>query len=62
MFLSGYIVLIGAILINVCAKYLGLATWYDFLQKKKARSIDYVFLFIMYPALLGGLVYLTLLL
>lgn len=53
IFLTGWIILVGAIIINVVAKKIGLATWYDFLEKKKVKWYEYFFLFVIYPLLLG---------
>lgn len=63
IYLAGLTVLIGAILLNVAAKALGLATWYDFLQSaadlgaaqaiRNLRLLDVLFLMLIYPAALG---------
>jgi len=62
--LSGFFLLVFAILINGIANYLGILTWYDFLLKRKnknfiskIRAIDYIWLFIGYPFFLGLLIY-----
>ena len=62
--LSGFFLLVFAILINGIANYLGILTWYDFLPKRKnksflskIRTVDYIWLFIGYPFLLGLLIY-----
>lgn len=65
MFLVGWIVLAGAILLNLLAGALHLATWYTFLQSVSAQGLvsalrtlrwqDAVFLFLVYPLGLGGL-------
>ena len=56
IFLIGVIVLVGAIIINTVASYLGLLTWYTFLSNNsaiKVSIINYIFLFLIYPMLLG---------
>lgn len=65
MFLVGWIVLLGAILLNLLAGALHLNTWYTFLQNVSAQGLasalralrwqDAVFLFLAYPLGLGGL-------
>jgi len=65
MFVVGWIILIGAIVLNVLAGMLNLSTWYTFLQNisvngagqalRALRWLDGVFLFILYPLGLGGL-------
>ena len=62
--LSGFFLLVFAILINGIANYIGILTWYDFLSKRKnksflskIRTVDYIWLFIGYPFLLGLLIY-----
>jgi len=53
--LSGIKILFLAIILNIFANYVGLSTWYDFLSNpKKLLSWDnYIFLFFIYPFLLG---------
>lgn len=65
LFLVGLVILIGAIAINAFAAALGLSTWYTFLSNlsqngllpslRQARPADLLFLFVLYPAGLGGL-------
>ena len=69
LYLSGIIVLIGAIIINIIAKYLKLASWYDFINLIGSQGLKqafvsqgilgFIFLFIIYPLLLGLLVWLS---
>lgn len=70
MLLTGWVVLIGAILLNGLAGLLGLATWYTFLTKIAEQGwlpalcqtsiISHLFLFVIYPLALGGLAWLGL--
>jgi len=70
IFLAGWVVLVGAILINMIAKFIGIPTWYDFLEKvrelgfllafKNAGIISLIFLFGIYPTLLGALAFVIL--
>jgi hypothetical protein len=62
-YIAGIIVLLIAILANVLAGILGLMSWYDAavsLQKnginglKEWRWMDYLWLFILYPLILGS--------
>jgi len=56
---KGYIILIIAILFNYLMKRWGIKTWYSFLNSFKnpnLKKIDYIFLFLIYPLLLGYLV------
>lgn len=55
IFLSGILFLMGAILINSIAKYLNFPSWYDFLNHTKITLVSSVWLFIIYPLLLGVL-------
>lgn len=67
IYLSGLIVLLGAILINSLAGLFGLTTWYDFLKSagdtgfanaiRTLTAVQLVFLFVLYPTGLGLLVY-----
>lgn len=63
LFIVGWVVLIAAILANLLAAMLGLKSWYDFIalfneHGKRGFSMlnffDYVWLFLLYPSLLGG--------
>jgi hypothetical protein len=67
MYLSGIVVLVGAILINSVAGLIGLPTWYDFLKSageqgfltalRTLNVLQLLFLFVLYPAGLGLLVF-----
>lgn len=67
IYLAGLAVLIGAIVLNVLAGRLGLATWYDFLRSvtqagireatKALRIWDWLFLLAIYPTCLGAFAY-----
>ena len=58
--ISGYVILVFAIVLNVVAKKLKLKTWYDFIQSRKdVTLISYLWLFIAYPVLLGLFAYLS---
>jgi hypothetical protein len=58
IYVTGMFFLAGAIGINVLAKRLGLPSWYDFLQKPELTLTSGLWLFIGYPFMLGGLVWL----
>ncbi|MFT4343823.1 MAG: hypothetical protein ACMXYE_03680 [Candidatus Woesearchaeota archaeon] len=49
----GFLVLLVAVLMNVVASYMGIATWYSFLQNPSFNIINLVFLFAVYPFVLG---------
>ena len=51
----GLRILLSAIVLNIFAKFVGLSTWYDFLSAPaKVLSWDnYIFLFFVYPFILG---------
>lgn len=65
----GYFILLGAILMNFLAKFFGLLTWYDLLTKinsqgvfpslKEASIASLVFLFLIYPLILGSIAWLV---
>ena len=65
--LSGFIILIGAILVNLIAKSLELSTWFDFLEDIKNKGfsqtikqigfISILYLILIYPFILGVLVW-----
>ena len=59
IFLVGWIVLLGAIVINGLAGLLKLPSWYTFLNNLNGSYsiLDYIWLFFGYPALLGILVF-----
>jgi len=68
IYLSGLIILISAILLNVISGKLGITGWYDFLtglsqsEKKIIQNLsflDYAWLFFLYPFLLGASVILA---
>ena len=63
IYIIGIAVLLIAILANILASVLGVLSWYDAilsLQKngmgglKQWRVLDYVWLFILYPTILGA--------
>jgi hypothetical protein len=70
IYLAGIAVLIAAVLLNLAAGWLNLSTWYSFLNLvsenglsqaiQSLRFIDYIFLLLIYPGLLGLAAYLTL--
>lgn len=63
----GFAILLGAMVINILATYLGLSTWYSFAGKIAGQGIgkalaeesilSMIFLFIIYPGLLGVIGY-----
>ncbi len=54
----GLSLVLGAIILNYLAGYLGLTTWYNFLnQSTKTDLTSYLWLFILYPICLGLLSY-----
>ena len=62
----GWVVLLAAICLNIVAKMIRLTTWYDFLllikdhkvkALKRISLVSYLFLFIIYPAILGLVAY-----
>ena len=56
----GFAILLGALLLNVIATKLGIMTWYDFIKDRSSvRIIDYLWLFAIYPLLLGTVAYLA---
>jgi len=62
--LSGYFLLLFAIIINAGIKYFNIMTWYDLLNSlkdktglKKLKIIDAIWLFIGYPIYLGIVIY-----
>jgi len=67
IYLAGLVVLAGAIVLNVLAGWLGLATWYDFLRSvtqigvleaiKALGMWNWLFLLLVYPACLGAFAY-----
>lgn len=62
--LSGYFLLLFAIIINAGIKYFNIMTWYDLLNSlkdktglKKLKILDAIWLFIGYPIYLGIVIY-----
>ena len=62
--LSGFFLLFFTIIMNAIVQYLKIMTWYDFLmmlkdssKSTKIRLIDYLWLFVGYPFLLGIIIY-----
>lgn len=56
VYVLGLLILVGAILINFIAKLINLPTWYDFLEKPHLDIKNFIWLFIIYPLLLGSIV------
>ncbi|MAJ83137.1 MAG: hypothetical protein CMC16_02495 [Flavobacteriaceae bacterium] len=60
LYIIGVLILIIAILSNFIVSKLGVATWYDFLnniaknEPNNYSIIDYLWLFILYPLVLGS--------
>lgn len=50
---AGYAVLVSAIAINVLASVLDLKTWYGLFEDPSIGALDAIFLFLIYPLLLG---------
>jgi hypothetical protein len=69
MLLAGLAVLVAAILLNILANLLGISTWYDFLQAvsqggfteavRRLNALEYIFLLLLYPFMLGLAAYAT---
>jgi hypothetical protein len=58
IFITGLIILIGAILLNALAHKLKLKTWYEFVKQRRDTSVvSYVWLYVLYPGALGLLAY-----
>lgn len=65
---SGWLVLVTAVLVNVAAKFLGIRTWYDYLEgisssglfttTRSLHPLEALFLFVVYPGVFGFLIYL----
>ena len=59
IYIIGISILIVAIIANFCAKIVGISTWYDFLNSfinpaiSNFKFIDYLWLFLIYPFILG---------
>lgn len=70
IFLAGWVILIVAIALNSLAVKFGISTWYPFLESigenglvksfKEVSIISKLFLFLIYPFLLGAAGYLVL--
>jgi hypothetical protein len=61
-YIIGWVVLVAAILFNVVVQKLGIMGWYDFLNGlvsdgrgifRRVRFIDHLWLWLLYPLLLG---------
>ncbi|MBW3020732.1 hypothetical protein KY334_05525 [Candidatus Woesearchaeota archaeon] len=68
IFIVGLAILIGAVIINVIANYLNITTWYSFLLNMKdagflnsikSEGFNLIWLFVIYPLLLGLIGYYT---
>ncbi len=60
--IQGWIILIVAIAANALVDFIGLKGWYEFLSEssiRKTRFVDYLWLFILYPCILGAGVWLA---
>ena len=59
IYVIGISILIVAIIANFFAKIIGISTWYDFLNSftdsttSNFKFIDYIWLFFIYPIILG---------
>jgi len=59
IYIIGLTILLVAIITNGGAKYLGVLTWYDFMKSFSEQSsknfsiLNYLWLFIIYPLILG---------
>ena len=62
IYVTGILILASAIILNVLSQALGIMGWYGFLSKiaeegrsavKSVRILDYLWMFIAYPFLLG---------
>jgi hypothetical protein len=70
IYLAGLAVLIAAILLNLLANAIGVATWYSFLIQASGQgfstaaqdlnALEILFLVVIYPLCLGAAAYLTL--
>ena len=55
--IQGWIILIVAIAANALVDFIGLKGWYEFLSEssiRKTRFVDYLWLIILYPCILGA--------
>ena len=58
IFMLGVGILLGALLLNIGANMLGVTRWYEFIRESQpADSISYIWLFLLYPLLLGVIAY-----
>lgn len=66
IFIVGVVILVGAIIINLIASALGLSTWFKFVADVQADGfaafakqgiLSLLYLFVIYPAVLGALGY-----
>ena len=62
IYLTGIVILVSAIVLNILAGLLGIVGWYDFLTGlmrdgklflRQLGVLDYAWLFVLYPAFLG---------
>jgi hypothetical protein len=69
IFITGILILSGAIIMNLMANLIGLVTWYDFLLNLNSIKINnisindffsLIYLFLVYPFTLGLIAYLSL--
>lgn len=57
-FILGIIILVGAILLNTLASFLGLLSWFEFLKNpQKVTLVNYLWLLVIYPMCLGFIAY-----
>lgn len=59
IYFAGLTVLMGAVAINIAAKFAKLPSWYEFLSKPRFTLTYAFWLFVLYPFALGLLVYLS---
>lgn len=60
IFCLGLAILAGAIVLNAVSAQLGIKSWYEFLRNPSSTSLmSYFWLFLLYPALLGLIAYIT---
>lgn len=59
IFCFGVGILVGALILNFIASFLGFMSWYDFIKgTERASLLSYLWLFIFYPLGLGLSAYL----
>ncbi len=66
--LYGWMILVAALAVNVVASTLGVTTWYDYVTSISVLGLktatfslrvhEHIFLFVIYPGILGFVVYL----